>query len=171
MNDFNMYDVRLIIGSGPQGQTHRFSDNDLDAPAWVNMNYTAPNTTTETRMQYWIAQLVPATKGKLDMVYQKSTTTPSVPYLELAIDASFPASNSTSVNGSNEITSCYAHWPNNSQSYYSLGIEMLQAVGDLNDIGGNDPPILSYENGNWVINHTGQECFHILYNFDPGTKF
>ena len=50
---------------------------------------------------------------------------------------------------------------------------MLQAVGDLNDIGGQDPPILSYDTtiNDWIINHTGQECFHILYNFDPGTLF
>lgn len=88
MNDFNLFTVNQIIGSGPQGQTHRFSDNDLDAPAWVNLNYTAPNSTTETRMQYWIAQLIPATKGKLNMVYQQGTTAPSVPYLEMAIDPS-----------------------------------------------------------------------------------
>ena len=166
-----MFTVNQIIGSGPNGETHRFSDDDLDAPAWVNLNYTAPNSTTETRMQYWIAQLIPATKGKLDMVYQKSTTAPSVPYLEMAIDPSFPASNSTTVNGNNEITSCYAHWPNNFQPSATIGIEMLQAVGDLNDIGGNDPPIISFEGGDWVINYLGQECLHLEYNFDPGTKF
>jgi len=170
MDDFDMNGVNGIIGSGPQGQTHRFSDNDLDAPAWVNLNYTAPTTTTETRMQYWIAQLIPATKGKLDMVYQQGTTAPSVPYLEMAIDPSFNPSNATSTIN-NEIDWCYAHWPDNSQSKYVIGIEMLQAVGDLNDIAGTDPPILSYENGDWVINHTGQECFKVLYNFDPGTKF
>lgn len=170
MDDFNMATVTGIIGSGPNGETHRFSDNDLDAPAWVNLNYTAPNSTTETRMQYWIAQLIPATKGKLNMVYQQGTTTPSVPYLEMAIDPSFGPSNGT-VAPNNTIDSCYAHWPNNFQSKYVIGIEMLQAVGDLNDIGGVDPPILSFENGDWVINHTGQECFKVLYNFDPGTKF
>ena len=171
MDDFNMYDVRLIIGSGPQGQTGRFSYNDLNAPAWFDLNYTPPTTTTRDRVQYWVLQqLPPATKGKLNMVYEEDNSAPTVPYLQMAIDPSFNASNNTFMNG-NIIDWCYARWPNNSQSYYTLGIEILQAVGDLNDIGSNDPPILSYEGGSWVINHTGQECFHLLYNFDPGTRF
>ena len=104
------------------------------------------------------------------MVYEEDNITPNVPYLEMAIDPGFNASNNTAATN-NVIDSCYAHWPDNFQATATLGIEILQAVGDLNDIGGNDPPILSYENGEWVINHTGQECFHLLYNFDPGTKF
>ncbi len=47
-----------------------------------------------------------------------------------------------------------------SNTINALGIEALQAVGNLDDIGSTDPPILSYENGRWVINHSNQECFH-----------
>ncbi|MBU2649439.1 MAG: hypothetical protein KKA81_00760, partial [Bacteroidetes bacterium] len=107
-----------------------------------------------------------------NMQYEEDNTQPSTPYLQMAIDPSFSASNATSCNiTTGEIIWCYARWPHNGFSTPTYGIEILQAVGDLNDISGNDPPILSYENGQWIINHTGQECFHLLYNFNPGTRF
>ena len=171
MEDFNMNMVTNIIGSGPQGQTHRFSDDDLNAPAWFDLNYTAPTQTTKDIVQYWLQELIPATNGRLNMQYQEGTTQPGTPYLQMAIDPSFSASNATSSNPNGEIIWCYARWPHNGQSIYSLGIEILQAVGDLNDISGIDPPIISLVNSQFVINHTGQECFHLLYNFNPGTRF
>ena len=173
MSDFNMFTVNQVIGSGPQGQTHRFSDNDLNAPAWFDLNYTAPTATARERCLYWIEdQLPPATKGKLNMVYQEDTVQPTTPYLQMAIDPSFNASNNTFVLN-NLIDWCYAHWPDTYQSTYVLGIEILQAVGDLNDIGGVDPPILTYNTQTlvWEINWLGQCMFHLLYNFDPGTRF
>lgn len=174
MEDFLMGLVLDIVGSGPQGQTHRFSDNDLNAPAWFDLNYTAPTATTRERVLHWIEdQLPPATKGRLNMVYEEDTTQPTTPYLQMAIDVSFNPSNNTAVNANNEITLCYAHWPNTYQSTYVLGIEICQAIGDMNDISGIDPPILSYNTQTlqWEINWLGQCVFHLLYNFDPGTKF
>jgi hypothetical protein len=174
MNDFDMYNVKLVVGSGPQGQNVRFGWDDCQGtPAFMILNYIQPNQMFKDRVQWWLPWIALATKGKLTMVYQEGYIQfpPPVPFLEVVIQPGCPACNGTSFNTSTfEITTCQASYSNNSQSTYAIGIEMIQAIGNLNDIATYDPPILSYQNGQWEINYFGKECLTFLYNTNPGTE-
>nr|MBC8485300.1 hypothetical protein [Bacteroidota bacterium] len=166
MSDFDLYTVQLAIATGPDGETIRFGQQSPDA--WFNLNYQTPNSTTVSRVQDLLYNHMPAaTNNKLTMTYIEGTVTPAEPYLEMAMDPSFPGpgTNSTSWNANYEITTCSARWPGD-QSTSTLWTEMIQAIQNQNDVGIS---LTFYDGSNWHISDFGKACLKLGYNVDPGT--
>jgi len=168
----NLGGVQSAICTGPQGQTIRFAWNPDNPYGYFDI--TPPNedptALTESIVQDFLFNHLPgATNGKLNMQYDKGTTPPTEPYLELAINNDFPGpgTNGTGWDSNYEITSCFAHWPGN-QSTFTIWTEMIQAIQNQNDTGID---LVEYVSNTWHISTYGKQCLTLGYNFDPGTKF
>jgi len=171
MSDYPLPDAAGILDSEAQG-TVRFGPNDLNAPAWWNMNYTAPDSATHARVIDLLENHLPAaTKNKLWLQYQEGTVEPTDSHLWMAIDPGVPGpTNGTTYDpNTNEIIECHARWPNQPITK-DLWIETLQAIGNLYDVGGVDPPILSHDGPDYYINELGQQLLGLLYFVQPKTQ-
>ncbi|NQU87548.1 MAG: tandem-95 repeat protein [Mariniphaga sp.] len=160
MNDFPMLQYATHAGNGG---SRRVAGN---MTAWDNLNYTGLN----AEQKGWLSDIrsqvnsIPYMSVSLPLV--ESTTAPSGVYLEIKVNNNL--GNATNIDGYNYITRAFASYPSSplpDQSTFKL--EIYQAIGALNDSGG-DPPFFDY-NGN--INTTGKKCFAINYLFKPGTNF
>ncbi|MBU1873670.1 T9SS type A sorting domain-containing protein [bacterium] len=174
MSNFPMSTVVPYLNEDWLKGTVRFGPNDLEAPARWNMNYDPPYEFIRDYIIDLLENEIPqATLGKLHLQYYESTEKPTVPYLALAMDSSFPGpgTNGTLFNENNIITTCSANWPP-TPNMYTTWIEILQAIADLPDLNGIDPPIVSYttELGPH-INELGQDIFSLLYFIQPNTYF
>ena len=170
MNDFNMYFVAQGTGTGPNGETIRFGFQNPTAYFDESGTNQTPNATTVSRVQDLLFNHMPdATLNKLLMVYDQGSNPPSTePYLEMAINSSFPGpTNGTIWDGDFEITFCYAHWQTN-PSTNLIWEEIIQAVQNQVDVGIS---LTQYNAPNWEISSFGQQCLRFGYNFDPGTHF
>ena len=175
MDDVPLYDVSLIIVGDPQG-TVRFGADDLNAPAWWDLNHIAPDSTRSA----WTHQLIDSLNviphmDKLNLQYIESTELPSVPYLRIAIDPSYPGMGTNSTvyeNDTNEIIVANARYPPSLSNKHTFYIEIVQAIGNLQDIGGQDPSIIhpNQEGTELIINDLGKKCLSLLYFIQPMTK-
>ncbi len=180
MNDFpimKIYFYASTDGNGLNTGIRKFSTNDKDAPIWWDQNY--DNYTTEERT--WISEICNDLKSLphvyLTLPFQEGTTTPSSANIRVAVDENFPppGTNSTTYNEvTHEIIQGRARYPPPIQEGV-FKIEILQAIGDLNDAGG-DPTILGREdpdnlNSSLILNTTGRKIFSVMYLFKPKTKF
>jgi hypothetical protein len=172
MNGFPLWHMQEYASklSGVNIGTRKFSTNNSSAPLWIDGNYTS----LTTQQTEWLNELKNELSGLphvyLSLPIQQSTTTPGLPYTRIAVDASFPSpgTNSTNYNSTtHHITKGEAKYPL-SFSENTFKIEILQAIGDLNDVGGSNPEILDV---NQNLNSTGQQVFSVLYLFKPKTKF
>jgi len=168
-----MLDWDLLNGLGcyvdPAGVgTVRFSESDLQAPAWMNLKYDAPNSNTLLWMNRLWTALYEATGNKLDMQYEEGTNHPLTPSLEMTIGHAGPT-NGTFYDADNNITWCQAEYPIQ-PSGYQLWIEVIQAVTNLYDSGGVDPPIISVDDEGCYINDLGQKLLKFIYFVNPKTK-
>ncbi|NQV38209.1 MAG: hypothetical protein HQ509_09435, partial [Candidatus Marinimicrobia bacterium] len=174
MNDFPLDDVAEYLNSEGNG-TVRFGPDDLNAPAWWDTNYDLPDAWMSALIPYLLDnELSPATLGKLNMQYIESDVDPGNPKLHMYKDESVPGSGNnatSSIDG--VIYYCQAKWPSSPPpTIYTLWIEILQAVGDLPDLGGVDPPVISYDaQDGYYINDFGKSTFSLLYFVLPDTYF
>ncbi len=171
MSDFPLGPMQEYASKDENGNTgtRKFATSDKDAPIWWDKNY--DNYTTEQRT--WISEVCNDLKSLphvyLTLPFQEGTVIPSSSYNGISMDASFPSpgTNSTTYNSNHEITSSSAEYPD-SPAKSTFFIEILQAIGDLNDVGGNNPAILGND---YKLNTTGQKIFSVMYLFQPKTKF
>jgi len=156
--------------------TRRFGNNDLNALAWWNLNHMAPDSLRRAWTQELIAELQTIPHVHLAMQYVESSEDPAPgqPRLEIGVDPSFPSpgTNITSFDENNNIIYAqakYPPWP----SEYTFKIEILQAIGDLEDFGGGNPAILGWDENHVhvYINDLGRRIFSLLYLANPKTKF
>ena len=152
--------------------TRRFGNNDLNAPAFWNLNYMAPDSLRRAWTFDVINDFQTIPHVFLAMQYQEGTEIPTVPFIGIAIDPSFPSpgTNATSfIPNTHEIThgsASYPPWP----SEYTTKIEIYQAIGDSDDWLGADPVILEMVNDKIVLNDRGRRIFSLMYLADPKTK-
>ncbi len=175
MNDFPIsWMVEYAsYGGGVNIGTRRFGDNDLNAPAWWNANYEPSDATRRQWFNELKAELESIPHVGLNLTWQEGTTEPAVPYLEMSVDSSFPSPGTNATmydNNTHEIIACRARaplWP----SKRTFKIEILQAIGNLQDSGGSDPTILTGSSEGNTINDMGRRIFSLLYLANPKTKF
>ena len=144
----------------------------MNAPMWWDTTGDVPDATRTTWTNEIINELASLPHVNLNMVYTESTTQPSVAHQRVYSDPSNPSpgSNQTFYNSTtHEITQGNALFPDLSMTKYTFRIEVYQAIGDLNDVGGGDHFILTA--GTYVLNNTGRQIFSIMYLADPKTKF
>ncbi|MFQ6613417.1 MAG: hypothetical protein ACE5D1_01115, partial [Fidelibacterota bacterium] len=139
--------------------TRRFGNNDFNAPAWWNTNHMTPDSTRRE----WTLELLDELRTiphmeNFIMQYQESTETPDTPYLAINVDPIFPSPGTNLTNfdsETHEINFCeasYPPWPGKR----TFRIEILQAIGDLEDVSGNDPNILTNGTEGYLINDVGR---------------
>jgi len=157
--------------------TVRFDSENLDAYAWFDTSGTHvyPHWTVIYDIQRLLQEELPrVTQGKLNLQYFEGDESPElgVPLLHMYIDASVPGSGNNATSSTNgELDYCLAKWPSSLMpSTNNLFIEILQAVGDLPDIGGN-PPVIHNPGTGWEINDFGESTFSLLYFVNPNTFF
>ena len=170
MNDFMMFPVGQAIGTGPSAETIRFGFQNPTAYFDESGTNQTPNATTVNRVQDLLFNHMPdATLNKLLMVYDQGSNPPTTePYLEMAINSSFPGpTNATSWDSNYEITFCSAHWTSDDATH-TLWTEIIQAIQNQVDVGIS---LTQYNAPNWEISPFGQQCLRFGYNFDPGTHF
>jgi hypothetical protein len=152
----------------------KFSKNDANAPAWWDANFTASTPEQRQWLNELIADLQSVPHVYLQLPFQETTTQPSTPHLRIAVSSTFPApgSNGTDYNSTtNEITQARARYPL-AFTEYTFKIEILQAIGDLNDIGGGDPAIMEvYGDDKRRLNTLGKQIFAVMFLAQPKTKF
>jgi len=173
MSNFPMSTVVPYLNEDWFKGTVRFGPDDLQAPAWWNMNYDPPTDIVRENVLAVINDHIPkATLGKLNLQYIESNTRPTGSVLELGMDSSFPGpgTNFTGFDDNNCILYATSRWPL-IPNMYTTWIEILQAIGDLPDLP-TDPPIVSYtpELGPH-INELGQNMLGLLYFVLPNTYF
>ena len=154
--------------------TVRFRTEDLEAPARYDLNYDPPYVGIRDEMIDFLENhLPPATLGKLNLQYEEDYGHPEANHLWVALDPDFPSPgvNTTLYNEFNEITQAIAQWSSTPlPNEYQVWVEIMQAVGDLPDLDGADPPFISWdENQGWYINGLGQNTLNLLYFLQPGT--
>ncbi len=115
---------------------------------WVDTdNFSTPN----AQILGWLQSLA----NEYGDTYQLGGSTPTVPYIQVAYDASFPPTNSSIYGIDHIITSGFAHYPLAAPAGV-LWIEYYQARNDLEDVGGTDPPLVSLDgSGNPFLNKLG----------------
>ncbi|MBT4033513.1 MAG: T9SS type A sorting domain-containing protein [Candidatus Marinimicrobia bacterium] len=177
MRDFDLAGVSSYLNDSGNG-TVRFRPDDLNAYAWLDTSGThiVPHPTIRSDIIDLLEIKLPEiTYGKLQLQYVESEIDPSPgqPRLYMYIDASVPGSgtNSTLFDENNNIILAQARWPsppNPGQS--DIFIEILQAVADLPDHAGSNPPVITYVSGvGYVINDFGEDIFMLDYFVNPGT--
>jgi hypothetical protein len=156
--------------------TVRFRTEDLEGPARYDLNYDPPYAhITEWMHDFLENRLPPATLGKLNLQYEEDFGQPEVNHLWMSIDPGHPTPgvNGTQYNEFNEITSAMALWSSDSglPSVYVVWVEIMQAIGDLPDLDGTDPPFISYnpDGPGLIINQLGYNTLSLLYFLQPGT--
>ena len=178
MADFNMDGVAVYLNSEGNG-TVRFAPEDLQAYAWFDTggtHITPVDYIRNTVLDLLENQLPAATHGKLQLQYIESDVNPNAggPILQMYVDSSVPGSGTNytgSVNGN--ITLASATWPlSPPPGNGDLVIEISQAVADLPDLAGSNPPIFNYIAGvGYVLNELGEDIFGLDYFVNSNTFF
>lgn len=162
-------DENVLLNIGDR----RFGDNDLNAPIWWNANYTASDSTRRAWIDEIVNELAGISHVSLNMQFQEGTEQPSTPYLQIVVDAQYSIpGNATSFDSqTHEIINCRASYPDINVTKYTFRIEIFQAIGDLNEWLGSNPPILNGLPQGYSLNEDGRRMFSAMYLFDPKTKF
>ncbi|MBC8500348.1 MAG: cadherin-like domain-containing protein [Nanoarchaeota archaeon] len=143
-----------------------FGNDDQDAPMWWNTNYMPPDSTRLQWTQDLKDEIQAVNHVRLTLPIIQSTETPTEPYLWTAVDSSFPSpgTNGTTYDDQTyEIIECHARyppWPDK----YTFYIEILQAMFDMEDPGGTDPPIIGVDG----INETGHQFISLSSFYGAG---
>lgn len=152
----------------------KFDITDKDAPFWVDTHDGGLNLTAE-QMEWYsdiVTDLSSVPHSYLTLPLQQGPTQPTEAHVRVSIDEDNPLtpSNSTSFNPeTHEITQARASYPLSfSEGHFK--VEIIQAIGDLNDVGGT-PNIFNGPDQNYTLNTTGRNIFAVMYLFQPGTKF
>jgi hypothetical protein len=166
------YQSASVSDGGLNTGIRRFSDSDLTVPVWYNLNHLPPTADLETWIQELCAELgtIPH-MNKWTFQYQKGTTEPASPRIILEMENGYLDGNVTNFNS----TTHHINW---GKAQYTptpgertTDIELYQAIGDLRDIGTNNPPIQEQIDGKWQLNSDGRRIFAVMYLVDPKTKF
>ena len=155
--------------------TRKFSTADATAPVWVDLSNGGQSLTADQMEWYQdiVTELTSIPHVYVTLPLEQSATQPAVPHNRISIDEDNPPtpSNATTINDEHEILIATSLFRPNWPSEHDFKIEVYQAFGDLNDIGGNDPNIMNGSSQNYTLNHTGRDIFAIQYLFKPMTKF
>jgi len=149
--------------------TVRFPMGDYSQDAWVNLNYQTPSALSLQRLNHIYNVLRDNTEGKLNLQHTEGTTTPTEPYMGIAINGVGPV-NSTSFNANNEITFCGAQFPLPLISGVVAAYEVTEATTYLQEAGGNDAPIFEIVDNQMQLNDLGKKLIKFIYFVPPGTK-
>lgn len=175
MADFDLVTMRHYLNYLHRG-TIRFGPNNLESYAWFDTSGSNghPVNYVRTAIDRLLTEEIPrVTQEKLQLEYYEGDESPELgtPKLRMFINHSVPGSGNNGTSSENGyLTWCEASWPWN-PGVAVLYIEILQAIGDLPDLAGGDPPIISNTGDGWIINQLGEDMFGLLYFVLPGTYF
>ena len=154
--------------------TRRVSDAELATATiyWNTSNGYVPSSTQLGWVQDVIDNYKTTPHVGLDLQYVQGSTAPAGLYFEIHADESHAhPSNATEYDeATHNITRGSAFYGLN-PSEYTFKIELLQAIGDINDDGGSDPNIFDQSTTPYVLNATGEFIHSATYLFKPKTKF
>ena len=174
-NTFSLTDMRDYASklNGWNQGIRKFSTADANAPVWVDISNGGLSLTAE-QMEWYsdiVSELTSIPHVYVTLPFEQSATQPVVPHNRISINESNPGtpSNYTIINDDHEILQANAIF-DLSFSEHDFKIEVYQAFGDLNDVGGN-PNIMNGSSQNYSLNHTGRDIFAVQYLFKPKTKF
>jgi len=167
--DFNLTDARQDMDPFGIG-TIRYGDDALNAPAWYDLFYQAPDSTQRAWFQELFGTIIPGATGKLNMQYIESDTMPGEfqvdPMMLLHIDPSEPGpQHGEDWDENNEMVYSLAWW-NNGITQRQMWDEVIQSIGiryadpyTVQMIGGNP--------NNVELTDHGYKMLRVLYQFNP----